>query len=412
LVYQNAQTTGQFKNIEFWISCFGILIITLLIYLKNRSTSIKNYLYEKILIERDLKTAFELKDQLKLEKPKEIIGEFVEFFSLNLDLIELTPLVEVQLKDAAEQIETSINNIIQQVNIISERAFTQYSDVQSLVTHFHASMKLAKSIIGATKESVTLTEVTKIELSENEQILAKLSSDLKDAADVNQRLENVVSEFVETAKQINVIVRSVNDIASQTNLLSLNASIEASKAGTTGRGFSVVAGEIRKLAEKSKSSVGNIKTLVDQIQRSVKETSEVFHNVAKSLNNYREKTKDSSESLSNIMNSSIQTLVNSINNLSQLAESYFNDSQSIAYSIENINNNAEETMNLVYQLIEYMQFQDITRQEIDKVISVLNEINTLKLLILQKYELPNIKRKINWKNRLKRVANEHYTGNL
>ena len=343
---------------------------------------------------------------MTVEKSKEIIGEFAELFSLNLDLIELTPFIEIQLKDAAEQIETSIGNIIQQVNIISERAFSQYSDVQSLVTHFHTSMGLAKNIIEATKMSVNLTEVTKLELLDNEQMLSKLSSDLKDAADVNQRLENVVSEFVETAKQINIIVRSVNDIASQTNLLSLNASIEASKAGTTGRGFSVVAGEIRKLAEKSKSSVGNIKTLVDQIQRSVKETSEVFHNVAKSLNNYREKTKDSSESLSNIMNNSIQTLVNSINNLSQLAESYFNDSKSIGYSIENVNNNAEETMNLVYKLIEYMQFQDITKQEIDKVISVINEINSLKLFILEKYDLPELEREINWENRLKRCSDD------
>jgi methyl-accepting chemotaxis protein len=329
-----------------------------------------------------------------------VVNELSKLFYLNLDTIALAPLVESRLRDAVEQMEHAVNKIIGQVYIISERASSQYSDVQALVTNFHASLELARAIIEATEKAVNMVEATREDVSENEHSLTQLSLDLQEAAEVNRKFEAVVSSLIERTKQINIIVRSVNDISSQTNLLSLNASIEASKAGTAGRGFSVVAAEIRKLAEKSKSSVGNIKILVDDIQKSVKATSDTFLNVADSLTNYRKKIQQSSNSLSGIMNESFQSLVDSINNLYNLAKNYYNDSQSIGQAIENVNNNAEESMNLIYKLIEHMQFQDITRQEIDKVMMTVNEMNNLKMSILEKYYLPEKESKINWEERI------------
>lgn len=389
----------QFNNIIFTLCFLGILVSVFLSFQKNRALNNNLKTYEDVLIERNFENYLESKKQFEETEINQIFNELTTLFYLNYDSIEFTPFVESQLTSAVEHMEHAINKIIEQVYIISERASSQYSDVQALVMNFHASMELAKNIIDATEKAVILVESTRTDLSENESTLTVLSTNLKEAAEVNRKFEKVVVGLIERTKQITVIVRSVNDLASQTNLLSLNASIEASRAGNAGRGFSVVAGEIRKLAEKSKSSVGNIKILVDDIQKSVKETSEVFLNVADSLTNYREKVQSSSYSLSGIMNDSIQILVDSINNLFNLAQTYYNDSQSIGQAIENVNNNAEETMNLIYKLIEHMQFQDITRQEIEKVMKTINEMNSLKLEILDKYHLPPKEKSINWEKR-------------
>ncbi len=263
---------------------------------------------------------------------------------------------------------------------------------------------MAKTIIQASANSVELVGSAKNDLADNESLLSLLSYNIQETSALTNKFESIISNLISRTKQINTIVRSVNDIASQTNLLSLNASIEASRAGTAGRGFSVVASEIRKLAEKSKSSVGNIKILVDDIQKSVKQTSDTFVNVAEALHVYKEKIGDSSNSITHVMDNSIQVLVTSINSLYDIAQSYYLDSQSIGQSIINVSNNAEETMNMLYKLIEHLQFQDITRQELEKALKTMDEMNELKMEVLAKYKLPSKVRSVNWNERLDKNA--------
>ncbi len=96
-------------------------------------------------------------------------------------------------------------------------------------------------------------------------------------------LKEAVEQVNESSEKINDIVKLIADIATQTNLLSLNAAIEAARAGEAGRGFSVVAEEIRKLAETSESSVKSI--------------AELNHKIQKLISNTIDKTQESTESI-------------------------------------------------------------------------------------------------------------------
>lgn len=388
------------QNTLFLIAYTTALFFMTIQYLSLNYFSKSSDSYSDLIAKRDIKTLTSVEDK----RINGVFNEISKLFYLSIDTVNFTPFMELQLKDAVEQMENAVNRIIEQVYIIAERASSQYNDVQSLVMNFHASLELAKNIIESTEKTVGYVANTKDSLGDNENTLKNLSINLRDAAEINRNFEQVVSSLIDRSKQINVIVRSVNDIASQTNLLSLNASIEASRAGNAGKGFSVVAAEVRKLAEKSKSAVANIKSLVDDIQNSAKETSEAFLNVAESLTHYKGKIEISSNSLSEIMNESIELLVNSINDVYNSAKNYYNDAQSIGYAIDNVNNNAEETMNLLYKLIEHLQFQDITRQEIDKIVKTIHEMNSLKSEIIEKYSLPTREIKIDWEERMQRNA--------
>ncbi|WP_312370382.1 methyl-accepting chemotaxis protein [Lachnoclostridium sp.] len=99
------------------------------------------------------------------------------------------------------------------------------------------------------------------------------------------QLKEAVEQVIESSEKINDIVKLIADISSQTNLLSLNAAIEAARAGESGRGFSVVAEEIRKLAKTSESSVKSIAELNQKIQKLVTNTVD--------------KTQESSDSIKN-----------------------------------------------------------------------------------------------------------------
>lgn len=394
------------ENIRLLLMGLGIIIALFAYnrtYQKIKNDSKKSFVYENILLKKDLKNSLKYAKQNNPELVHSI-DSLVKLFHLNYDFIDITPIIENHLKDSVDQMEKAVNNVIEQIYIVSERAASQVSDVQALVMNFHASLELAKNIIDATENALKLADSARSELSINENTLSRLSTNLEEAAEVNRKFEQVVQDLIERTRQINIIVRSVNDIASQTNLLSLNASIEASKAGSAGKGFSVVAAEVRKLAEKSKSSVGSIKVLVDDIQKSVKTTSDSFLHLADSLTSYKEKIQDSSQSLSVIMNNSIKELFSSITNLYNMAQTYYQNSQIIGDAIENVSNNAEETMNLLYKLIEHLQFQDITRQEVDKAIKTIYEINELKHSILSDFIIPERDYNINWTERLHKNA--------
>lgn len=91
------------------------------------------------------------------------------------------------------------------------------------------------------------------------------------------------AELSRGAEEIKVVLRSVSEIADQTNLLALNAAIEAARAGEQGRGFAVVADEVRKLAERTQKSLGDINRTVVTIIDGISETSSQMHEQADTL---------------------------------------------------------------------------------------------------------------------------------
>ena len=89
-----------------------------------------------------------------------------------------------------------------------------------------------------------------------------------------QNLYNNINSVSETLKKINEITEFISSVANQSNMLGLNAAIEASRAGEMGKGFSVVANEIRKLATQSKETVPKIKVLTEEIKNKIDEVNE------------------------------------------------------------------------------------------------------------------------------------------
>ncbi len=113
-----------------------------------------------------------------------------------------------------------------------------------------------------------------------------------------------VEEMGQRSEQIGMIVETIDDIASQTNLLALNAAIEAARAGEHGKGFAVVADEVRKLAEKSASATKEIATLIKGIRETVGEAVQAMNESAGEVENGVTLANQSGQALDNLLQAS------------------------------------------------------------------------------------------------------------
>ena len=236
---------------------------------------------------------------------------------------------EGRMSDAAREVldvATSISSFDVEMSHISNQLMNFAGEMEdvgesnlAVVEETNATMNQVTNSIDEAAETLNQLkdESTKFADQNNEsvQLLHEVNGLKENVLDDTKHMNEKIEQLVQLAVEVGKIVESVQQIANQTNLLALNAAIEAARAGEQGKGFSVVADEVRNLADNTKTNLDGMRDFVDKIYAAASEGQESMNRTISSTNEMSEKIDLVSETIDGNI-TMLHELVDSVSNIS------------------------------------------------------------------------------------------------
>lgn len=265
-------------------------------------------------------------------------GLYLSMYKMHAKLKELVSNIAgaaEQLTDTAVQtsgMSEQTNNNVQEQFQQTELVATAVEEMTVTVNEVSLNASNCLSVI---QESETTIKEGQENVLQTVGNVEKLASDINDAT-------GVILSLQEKSAQINSVSEVIGSIAEQTNLLALNAAIEAARAGEQGRGFAVVADEVRALASKTQESISSINSVILSLQQSADEAATAMQSSQSSAENTISEARSSGESLSKIAESSRQ-IVDMASQISVASEEQASVTLDISKNVQMIRSGAEQT---------------------------------------------------------------------
>ncbi|MFZ5981398.1 MAG: HAMP domain-containing methyl-accepting chemotaxis protein [Candidatus Zixiibacteriota bacterium] len=267
---------------------------------------------------------------------KDILGN-----SFKVMVNNLTGMIR-QMADNARELVSAANEISSSSEQMARGAQdqnTQISQVSSAVEEMTAT------IIESSKNAGEATDASKgasDTATSGGQIVSETIHGMQAIAQVVRESAESIGKLAQSADQIGEIIGVIDDIADQTNLLALNAAIEAARAGEQGRGFAVVADEVRKLAERTGKATGEITEMIKGIQNKTQEAVQSMESGIKEVDKGRELADKAGNSLNEIVTMS-QRVMDMIQQIATASEEQSVAAEQISKNIEHISSVTKET---------------------------------------------------------------------
>lgn len=341
----------------------GILIaifITLLLFAARIMLRQTEYLSDSIkqMAQRDLSNPInmECKDEYgdvarELEKTRVQLQEMIKMqINSSQELAGLTEVMTLSMSETKESAQEEFNEIDQLATAMSEMTST----VQTVADHAQNASSLTESASDQAATGQRFVQDTVVKISE-------LSNDIAASA-------QAVNQVEESVDSIGSVVGTIQGISEQTNLLALNAAIEAARAGEAGRGFAVVADEVRNLAQRTQQATVEIQEMITQLQSSANSAVDLMEKSVVEAAEGVELVTNAGSELDGIVGQ-----VNQINDMNFQIATAAGQQSSVAeemnQNLTNVRELVEASVTVVSELLETSEIMQQNAEELDQKIT-------------------------------------------
>ena len=358
-----AQTDNTTKMLTFLLifgvglGCVIAFLITAAIVMPiNRAVEVMNDIAQG---EGDLTRRL---DQVGSDEVSRLTGGFNKFAQRLQDLIK-------QISEFVMQLITASNELSTAAERVNSTITQQQSETAQITTAVSQMSDTSKIVAQNANEAAEVAQDVDTQTSQNQQIVRQALGGINNLSDETQSTADVITNLGNDIQGIGAIIDVIRDITEQTNLLALNAAIEAARAGEQGRGFAVVADEVRTLANRTKQSTLEISKKIESLQSESKEavvrmeknrevaqsTATLTIEAGESLGAITTAVADILKKAQQIAGAATQQskvaeeVYNNVSNINELTQATSDAAANVAQSSNGLNNMSSSLKNLVGQ---------------------------------------------------------------
>lgn len=305
-----------------------------------------------------------------LERVKETVEKVKEVSTTVVDGVNAVKEYADDNRAGATSVVNDMSALTEQTNILTDRTYSSLEMTKTISNQVTQVSNLVEETVALAQQSVEHASTS------NDQLQDAMAS-AREMKDLASQVETILVNFKEEFGKVKVETGTINNISSQTNLLALNASIESARAGEAGRGFSVVADEIRNLSEGTKQSSASIMTALDNLSSTSENMTVSIERIIELIAKTAEKIETVAESVSAISSDSV-VLGTNVNNINEAISEVETSNTQL---VENMNSVNDVMGSIVVKIVETADSSEEIRSKNEEtsahVISIEHTVNTL-----------------------------------